>query len=451
MPLAARSPMTGSRSGRTTRRRSNARRCAAAHEVGGVTFDTLLAGYLLDPGAADYPLRGLGERYLGADVMAHEDADDAGQLFADDPWRSTAAQAAAVGLLAPVMEEAVDRAGLRSLLADVELPLSSVLARMEARGVTLDAPYLEGMATDVRERMAALTAEVYAQAGREFNLNSPPQLREILYGELGLQPGKKTPKGELSTDASVLEKLRDAHPIVDGILSWRELDKLDSTYLQALPKLVDPRDGRVHTTFNQAAAATGRLSSTNPNLQNVPIRSELGREIRRSFIPGGPDLVLLVADYSQIELRILAHLSGDEGLREAFRSGTDIHAATAATRVRPADRPGRRRAPAPREDGQLRPRLRDECLRPRAAARHRAGRGRGDHRRVFRGLPEDQGVPARAGRTGAAGRLHGDAARAPPVHPRAHEATTAASASSANGRRSTPRSKGARATSSRSR
>jgi DNA polymerase-1 len=291
----------------------------------------MLAGYLLDPGAADYPLRGLGERYLGADVMAHEDADDAGQLFADDPWRSTAAEAAAVGLLTPVMEEAVDRAGLRALLADVELPLSSVLARMEARGVTLDAAYLEDMAAGVRDRMAALKDEVTALAGREFNLNSPPQLREILYGELGLQPGKKTPKGELSTDASVLEKLRDAHPIVDAILSWRELDKLNSTYLEALPKLVDPRDGRVHTTFNQAAAATGRLSSTNPNLQNVPIRSELGREIRRSFIPGGPDLVLLVADYSQIELRVLAHLSGDEGLREAFRSGADIHAATAAT------------------------------------------------------------------------------------------------------------------------
>ncbi len=298
--------------------------------VDGVTFDTMLAGYLLDPGAADYPLRSLGERYLGADVIGPAADDDAGQLFSEDPWRTTAAEAAAVALLVPVMEQTIDQQGLRSLLEDVELPLSSVLARMEARGVRLDAEYLREMSAGVRERMDTLRAEVYAHAGREFNLSSPPQLREILYGELGLQPGKKTPKGELSTDASVLEKLRDAHPIVDGILSWRELDKLNSTYLEALPKLVDA-GGRIHTTFNQAAAATGRLSSTNPNLQNVPVRSELGRQIRRAFVPGDPDQVILVADYSQIELRVLAHLSGDEGLRAAFLSGADVHAATAAS------------------------------------------------------------------------------------------------------------------------
>ncbi len=179
--------------------------------------------------------------------------------------------------------------------------------------------------------MATLNAEVFQHAGQEFNLNSPPQLRAILYEQLGLQPGKKTPKGELSTDASVLEKLRDAHPIVDALLSWRELDKLNSTYLEALPRLVDAKDGRLHTSFNQTVAATGRLSSSNPNLQNIPIRSELGRQIRRAFIPGADDQVLLVADYSQIELRILAHLSGDAGLRQAFDSKLDIHAATAAT------------------------------------------------------------------------------------------------------------------------
>jgi DNA polymerase-1 len=201
---------------------------------------------------------------------------------------------------------------------------------MEARGIALDVDYLEEMGESVRDRMATLKAEIYTQAGEEFNLNSPPQLRKILYDQLGLQPGKKTPKGELSTDASVLEKLRDAHPIVDALLSWRELDKLNSTYLEALPRLVDPRDGRVHTTFQQASAATGRLSSTNPNLQNVPIRTELGRQIRRAFVPGARDCVLLVLDYSQIELRILAHLSGDEGLRAAFASGEDIHTATAA-------------------------------------------------------------------------------------------------------------------------
>ncbi len=299
-------------------------------EVRGVTFDTMLAGYLLDPASASYPLRGMCERYLGTDVLGEVEDRAEGQLFAEDPWRTTAAEAAAVALLAPILEEQIDRQGLRPLLDDVELPLASVLARMEARGVRLDVDYLSEMGETVRDRMATLKAEVYGHAGREFNLNSPPQLREILYGELGLQPGKKTPKGELSTDASVLEKLRDAHPIVDGLLSWRELDKLNSTYLEALPKLVDTRDGRIHTTFNQAVAATGRLSSSDPNLQNIPVRSELGRQIREAFVPGDDGQVLLVADYSQIELRILAHLSGDEGLREAFATGADIHAATAA-------------------------------------------------------------------------------------------------------------------------
>ena len=301
-------------------------------DIDGMAFDTMLAGYLLDPASADYPLRALAETYLGADVLGAVEGEetDEGQLFADTSWRTVAAEAAAIALLAPVMEERIEKQGLRSLLDDVELPLSSVLARMEARGIRLDVDYLEEMGESVRDRMATLKAEVYAHAGEEFNLNSPPQLRKILYEQLGLQPGKKTPKGELSTDASVLEKLRDAHPIVDALLSWRELDKLNSTYLEALPKLVDPRDGRVHTTFVQTAAATGRLSSTNPNLQNVPIRTELGRQIRRAFVPGSDDQVLLVLDYSQIELRILAHLSGDEGLRTAFESGEDIHTATAA-------------------------------------------------------------------------------------------------------------------------
>jgi DNA polymerase-1 len=298
--------------------------------VAGVTSDTMLAGYLLDPAAPSYELRALAESYLGTDVFGSVEEQDEGQLFADAAWRMVAAEAAAVALLAPVMDELIDKQSLRDLLNDVELPLSSVLARMEARGIRLDSSYLEEMGESVRDRMATLRTDIYTQAGEEFNLNSPPQLRKILYDQLGLQPGKKTPKGELSTDASVLEKLRDAHPDVDALLRWRELDKLNSTYLEALPKLVDPRDGRVHTTFNQAAAATGRLSSTNPNLQNVPIRTDLGRQIRRAFIPGDEGQVLLVLDYSQIELRVLAHLSGDEGLRAAFESGEDIHTATAA-------------------------------------------------------------------------------------------------------------------------
>jgi DNA polymerase I len=301
----------------------------AGVDVSGVTFDTFLAGYLLDPSAAEYPLRALCEKYLGADVLGQVEEQDEGQLFSEAGWRSVAAESAAIALLAPIMEEQVDKQGLRDLLENVELPLASVLARMEARGVALDVAYLDEMGASVRERMATLKADVYREAGEEFNLNSPPQLRVLLYEKLGLSPGKRTPKGQLSTDASVLEKLRD-HPVVDALLDWRELDKLNSTYLEALPRLVDPRDGRIHTSFNQAVAATGRLSSSNPNLQNIPIRTELGRQIRRAFVPGDPDQVILAADYSQIELRILAHLSGDEGLREAFATGHDIHTATAA-------------------------------------------------------------------------------------------------------------------------
>jgi DNA polymerase-1 len=302
---------------------------AAGGELGGVAFDTMLAAYLLDPAASSYELGALSETYLGTSVLGSIGEEAEGQLFAEG-WRVAAAEAAAVALLAPAIAERVDKAGLRALLDDVELPLSSVLARMQAAGVALDVPYLEDMAEGIRDRMATLKTEIYGHAGREFNLNSPPQLRTILYDELRLSPGKRTSKGQLSTDASVLEKLRDAHPIVDALLSWRELDKLNSTYLEALPKQVDPRDGRVHTTFNQTGAATGRLSSSNPNLQNIPVRGELGRQIRRAFVPGSTDEVLLVADYSQIELRILAHLSGDEGLMAAFESGTDIHTATSA-------------------------------------------------------------------------------------------------------------------------
>jgi len=302
---------------------------ASGSSVAGVAFDTMLAGYLLDPATANYPLRALCQQYLGADVLGAVSDELEGQLFAET-WRTTAAEAAAVALLTPVMAERIDKAGLRKLLETVELPLSSVLARMQARGVALDVEYLEEMSEGVHDRMAVLRDEIHRHAGEEFNLNSPLQLRAILYEKLRLSPGKRTPKGQLSTDASVLEKLRDQHPIVDALLQWRELDKLSSTYLEALPRQVDPRDGRVHTTFNQTGAATGRLSSVNPNLQNIPARGELGREIRRAFIPGSKDEVLLVADYSQIELRVLAHLAADEGLGAAFESGADIHAATAA-------------------------------------------------------------------------------------------------------------------------
>jgi DNA polymerase-1 len=298
-------------------------------DLAGVEFDTLLAGYLLDPAEANYPLDELARRYLGLDVLAEIEGGQEGQLF-EDPSKRVGASAAAVGLLAPVLQERLERAGLTRLLAEVELPLSSVLGRMQAAGVRLDVEYLKEMSESLGDQMATLEQDIYRYAGEEFNIGSPPQLRVILYEKLRLTSLKKTSKGALSTDADVLEKLRDQHPIIDALLRYRELSKLKSTYLDALPPLVKPKTGRIHTTYNQVGAATGRLSSVNPNLQNIPVRGELGRKIRRAFIPGAEDRLLLVADYSQIELRVMAHLSGDEAMAEAFAADKDFHAATAA-------------------------------------------------------------------------------------------------------------------------
>jgi DNA polymerase-1 len=303
-------------------------------DMGGVAFDTVLAAYLLDPAEGSYPIGALTERYLGADLLAGAETQvEDGQLPLEESWRTTAAVAAATALLVPVLAEQVEKAGAKPLLDETELPLARVLARMQAAGVRIDVEYLNEMSESVGDRMRDLEQQIYTHAGEEFNLNSPPQLRVVLYEKLGLSPGKKTSKGQLSTDASVLEKLRHVHPIVDALLSYREISKLKSTYLDALPPLVRPETARVHTTYNQVGASTGRLSSVNPNLQNIPVRGETGRQIRQAFVADEGNL-LLVADYSQIELRVLAHLSGDEGLGEAFATDTDIHAATAAKAFR---------------------------------------------------------------------------------------------------------------------
>jgi DNA polymerase I len=305
---------------------------ASGLRLDGVAFDTLLAGYLLDPAEASYPLDELCRRYLGLDILAdvQAESDQADQLFAD-PSRLIGASAAAVGLLAPLMKERIERAGLWKLLDEVELPLSSVLARMQAAGVRIDVEYLGEMSESVGDRIRTIEEEIYRHAGERFNIGSPPQLAVVLYEKLRLPILKRTTKGRVaSTDADVLEKLRDQHPIVEQLLQYRELSKLKSTYLDALPPLVNPKTGRIHTTYNQVGAATGRLSSVSPNLQNIPVRGELGRQIRRAFVPGAADRSLLVADYSQIELRVIAHLSGDEAMAQAFAEGKDFHAATAA-------------------------------------------------------------------------------------------------------------------------
>ena len=284
-----------------------------------IAFDTQVAAYILNASLRSQSI---------ADVVA-EQLDlilpPAKELppFVRAGLEALSAVAARIPLEAALERESLDR-----LFREIELPLIPVLARMEAAGVALDREALKSLADEFAIEIARLEAEVYASVGHEFNLGSPKQLEQVLFFELNLPKGKKTKTG-YSTDASVLEDLRGVHPMVASLLDWRTYTKLRSTYVEALPTLIAD-DGRLHTTFHQAVAATGRLSSSDPNLQNIPIRTPLGRRIRRAFVAGAPDVTLVAADYSQIELRILAHVSGDEHLRDAFARGADIHRETAA-------------------------------------------------------------------------------------------------------------------------
>jgi DNA polymerase-1 len=303
-----------------------------------VAFDSMLAAWVINPGQRAPDLDSLAYRELGVEVGATPSADpggDQGTLsFGEggvDPepdLRIAARRAAAVERLVAPLTTQLEARGSNDLYTVIELPLVGILAEMEEAGIALDTAFLREFGRDLSTRIAGLEAAIHDQAGRAFNVNSTLQLRSVLFDELGLPVIKKTPKGVPSTDAAVLEKLRDAHPIVDHLLTFRELDKLRSTYVESLLGLVDD-DGRVRGRFNQTGAATGRLSMEQPNLQNIPIRSEEGRAIRRAFV-ADEGSSLLVADYSQIELRILAHLSSDPGLIEAFADDLDIHAATAA-------------------------------------------------------------------------------------------------------------------------
>jgi DNA polymerase-1 len=284
-----------------------------------VAFDTQIAAYVLNASLRSQTI---------ADVVA-EQLD---LILPPVAELDSAARAGLEALAALAVREPLERRlltdGLDRLYAEMELPLIAVLARMEATGVALDLDALRALATEFATEISRLEAEIYVDVGHEFNLGSPKQLEQILFFELNLPKGKRTKTG-YSTDASVLEDLRPAHPMIDKLLEWRIYTKLRSTYVDALPTLM-AADGRLHTTFHQAVAATGRLSSSDPNLQNIPIRTPLGRRIRRAFVAGGDDLTLVAADYSQIELRILAHVSGDEHLRDAFARGADLHRETAA-------------------------------------------------------------------------------------------------------------------------
>ncbi|MCP2014839.1 DNA polymerase-1 [Deinococcus sp. HSC-46F16] len=272
--------------------------------------DPLLVAYLLDPANTNMPT--VTERYLRLS-------------WPDDAATRAAITHRLMADLPPQLDEP-----RRKLYGEMELPLSAVLARMEVRGVRLDSAYLRGLSIATAERLATLEAEIHGHAGREFPIRSRDQLETVLYDELGLASGKKTKlTGKRSTAVSALEPLRDEHPIIPALLEYRELEKLRGTYLDPLPNLVNPQTGRLHTTFAQTAVATGRLSSLNPNLQNIPIRSELGREIRKGFI-ADDGFVLISADYSQIELRLLAHIAEDRLMQQAFQEGADIHRRTAA-------------------------------------------------------------------------------------------------------------------------
>ena len=240
-----------------------------------------------------------------------------------------AARAEAALQLWPLLKGELEREGLWELYARLELPLLAILARMEARGIGLDQDYLRRFGQDLETGMQRLEGEIYHLAGEEFLINSPQQLGRILFEKLNLTPQKKTKGKALSTDVEVLQTLAAAHPLPAKILEYRTMGKLKSTYVDALLKLVDPATSRIHTTFVQSVAATGRLSSRDPNLQNIPVRGELGGQVRQAFIPD-PGHVFLGADYSQMELRLLAHFSEDPILLKAFREGIDIHRQTAA-------------------------------------------------------------------------------------------------------------------------
>jgi len=289
----------------------------------GLHFDPLIAGHLLDAGQRNQGLSDLLDRFA--------DVDSSGTQVQDVP--QTAEQAASschsVALLIEVLSEEMQTGGFGSLFSDVELPLAEVLSGMESRGVRVDTKLLSGLSKDYTAKIKILEKESHELAGHAFSLSSPLQVRTVLFEEQGLPVVKRTKTGP-STDAEVLEELAPLHELPAKLLQHRKYSKLKSTYVDALPFLVDPRTSRIHTTFNQTVTATGRLSSSDPNLQNIPIRTAEGQQIRSAFRPAEEGWHFLAADYSQIELRILAHLSGDAAMLEAFRNKEDIHTRTAA-------------------------------------------------------------------------------------------------------------------------
>ncbi|MSQ06455.1 MAG: DNA polymerase I [Dehalococcoidia bacterium] len=301
----------------------------------GVDFDTMIAAHLLGKSAVG--LKNLALDMLGQEMTPISQLIGTGRkqiTFDQVPIADAAPYSAADSdmtyRLQTLLRSQLTNPELVSLLADVEMPLVPVLVTMQRHGIKLDEGALHEMSRDLNLQMAQVEQELYQSIGHTVNINSPQQLSDVLFKELGLPHSKRTQTG-YSTDANSLEQLKGLHPVVDKILDYRQMSKLKSTYVDALPEMVNPRTGRIHTSYNQTGSATGRVSSSDPNLQNIPIRTELGRQVRKAFIAeGAPQWLLFSADYSQIELRVLAHLSQDPGLLEAFRRGEDIHSSTAA-------------------------------------------------------------------------------------------------------------------------
>ncbi|MHB8969303.1 MAG: DNA polymerase I [Pirellulaceae bacterium] len=305
-------------------------------ELRGIACDTMVADYLLAPGERSHGMDDLAKRYLNHDTIKIRGLLGAGKTqrrMDEVPVAEVtpyAAEDADVPLrLSDILVQRLEQEGLDTLFHQLEMPLVEVLAEMEFHGIKVDVPRLERLSKQYGERMAELEAEIYREAGRAFNIESPKQLAKVLFEDLGLPPIRRTKTGP-STDAEVLVELAALHPLPAMIVEYRQQAKLKSTYGDTLPQLVHPQTHRVHTSFKQDVAATGRLSSVDPNLQNIPVRTRDGREIRAAFVPGGPGWQLLCADYSQIELRVLAHFSQDEALLRAFGADHDIHAQVAS-------------------------------------------------------------------------------------------------------------------------
>ncbi len=307
-------------------------------QMRGIACDTLIASYLLNPGKRQHGLDTLAQRHLNysnipiSDIIGEGKSQTSMDRISVRKVAPYACEDADVAFrLSEILMDMLSENNLESIFEEMEIPLIHILAEMEWQGIKIDQEHLRQVSQEFAEELEDLENNIFSEAGREFNVNSPQQLSTVLFDEMELPPprGKKKATG-YSTARDVLEKLAPDHPIAEHMLRWRELSKLKSTYADALLELVNDQTGRLHTSFNQTGTATGRLSSSDPNLQNIPVRTTLGRKIRQAFVPGEPDMVLMSADYSQVELRVLAHCSGDETLKGASKSGLDIHTFVAA-------------------------------------------------------------------------------------------------------------------------